>query len=65
MVKANLSTRQSQECKGSILLVRNIWKPHKTSSDHLYLSLLQSVNSKGANMKVHPITKLNNPSDIW
>lgn len=49
----------------SLLLVRNIWKPHKTSREPLYLSLLQSVNSKGANIKVHPITKLNNPSDIW
>lgn len=49
----------------SILLVRNIWKPQRTSKEPLYLSLFKSVYSKGANMKVEPITKLNNPSDIW
>ncbi|KAL4569319.1 hypothetical protein LXL04_024955 [Taraxacum kok-saghyz] len=39
--------------------------PHKRSSDPLYLSLLRSVNNNGANINVHPMTKLNNPSDIW
>lgn len=56
------SLQVKHESLVDVLFVRNIWKPHKTSSDPLYLSLLPSVNSNGANMKVHPITKLNSPS---
>jgi hypothetical protein len=56
---------ERRDSKSIILWVRNIWKPCKTSSDHLYLSLLQAVKNEGVNMKVSSITKLNNPPYIW
>lgn len=63
--QGNEKTCHAKRVLWNILFVRNICRHQSTSREPLYLSLLLSVYSKGANISVQAMTKLNSPSDIW